>query len=167
MMKPERRFTEGLARDGRTLSGKAMPFGTIGKPGGGKPPERFEPGAFGDVSKLDVMLNRQHNRSQPIARTGSGGMELTADGKALEVRARLPKTREADDTLALVKAGVLRGLSVEFVARRERMEGGTRVIERADLVAIAVVDKPAYPAAQVSTRQADTGDGGGCPWWLL
>lgn len=161
----ERRYSEGLTLDKRTLSGLAMPYGQVGKPGGGKPRERFAPGAFGEPG--DVMLNVMHRRDRPLARTGDGGLELADDGKALAVRATLPKTRDADDTLALVKSGVLRGLSVEFRATKEHREAGIRVIDKADLLAIAVVDKPAYEGATVDARQADTEQPAPLAWWLL
>ena len=39
--------------------------------------EEFQAGAFGSVSALDVILNRQHDRRMPLARTGGGGLVLT------------------------------------------------------------------------------------------
>ena len=68
-----------------------------------------------------------------LARSGGGGLVLTDSATALEVRAELPETRESSDTLALVEAGVLRGLSLEFQPLAERMEGGVRVLVRARL----------------------------------
>ena len=56
--------------------------------------------------------------------------------------------------LALVRSGVLRGLSIEFRAVAERIEAGVRVIERAVLRGVAVVDTPAYPASEVEARMA-------------
>ena len=46
--------------------------------------------------------------------------------------------------LALVEAGVLRGLSLEFQATTERWEGNLRTIEAAKLSGVAVVDRAAY-----------------------
>ena len=45
------------------------------------------------------------------------------------MRAVLPDTAAARDTLTLVRSGVLRGLSVEFQALEERAEGDLRIIE--------------------------------------
>ena len=87
-----------------------------------------------------------------LARTGGGGLVLTDTATALEVRAELPQTRESTDTLALIDAQILRGISLEFVALRERMEGPTRVIISARLAGLAVVDKPAYRASTISAR---------------
>ena len=53
-----------------------------------------------------------------------------------------------------MRAGVLRGLSIEFRAVVERMEGETRVISRATLGAVSVVDSPAYPQSEVEARRA-------------
>ena len=99
------------------------------------------------------MLNVQHDRGRPIARTG-GGLTFDDNAERLALRAELPSTREADDTLALIRAQVLRGLSVEFLPVSERLEGGTRVIERAKLAAVAVVDVPAYSKSEVAARMA-------------
>ena len=110
--------------------------------------ERFVPGSL-DLS--DVLLYAQHDRSQPLART-PGTMELRETADALEMVATLPQTRLADDVLQLVTAGVLQGLSVGFVAKRDRMEGNMRVIESATLDHIGVVDRPAYEESKVSVR---------------
>ena len=48
---------------------------------------------------------------------------------------------------------MMRGLSTEFVAEDEEFEGSLRIIKRARLVGLAVVDQPAYPASLVSHRQ--------------
>ena len=148
-MKTEFRFCE-LRREGRTLSGRGVVYGDVANIGGR--PERFLPGAFGDVSKLDVILNAAHDRARPLARSDGGGLTLTDTPAALEVVATLAETRESSDTLALIDAGVLRGLSLEFVATRESMVGATRVLAAARLVGIAVVDKPAYSASKVAAR---------------
>ena len=77
---------------------------------------------------------------------------LEDSAAALTMTATLPNTRDADDTLTLVRSGVLRGLSIEFKALAERMGGTTRIIERARLGGLAVVDTPAYPESSVEAR---------------
>ena len=151
-MKPdtEFRFCE-LRREGRVLEGTAISYGDVARVGARA--ERFLPGAFGaDVGGLDVLLNVQHDRARPLARTGGGGLVLTDTAAALEVRADLPETRESTDALALIDAKILRGISLEFVALQERMEGTTRVIISARLAGLAVVDRPAYKSSVVAAR---------------
>ena len=150
-MTTERRYIEIRQEGGRVLSGQAVVYGDVAHalPWG---QERIEAGAFAPIG--DVLLNDMHQRAVPLARTGGGGLVLVDTAEALEVRATLPPTRAADDVLALVKAGVLRGLSVEFRAVAERMEAGVRVIQRARLGGIGVVDTPAYPASEVEARMA-------------
>ena len=149
----EFRFTE-VTIEGRTLEGTAMPYGDIAVlPGGAQ--ERFEAGAFEAVEQVDCVLNVQHDRGRPIARSNGGGLVVTDSPEKLSIKATLPSTREADDVIELVKTQVLRGLSVGFIALKERIEGGVRVIERAALRNIAVVDSGAYPATSITAREAD------------
>ena len=131
-----------------------MPYGALAYTPG---PERFEPGAFGDVRRADVILNRQHFRHIPLARTGSGGLSLIDSPAALRMRAALPETREASDALTLVRAGVLRGLSVEFIAHDETYQDGVRVIRGATLRNIGLVDRPAYAGATPEVRRRGGG----------
>ena len=145
----EKRFLE-LRSEGRSIVGAALRYGDTARTPGGL--ERFEAGAFGDVGNADVILNLQHDRTRPLARTQGGGLRLTDSAEALQVTATLPETRDANDALALVKSGVLRGLSVEFHAIRERFEEGHRIIKEASLVGIGLVDRPAYPASIAEAR---------------
>ena len=63
--------------DGAVITGIAMPYKTVARIAGAFD-ESVEPGAFGDVAGLDVILNSGCTmRSEPIARTGRGGLTLT------------------------------------------------------------------------------------------
>ena len=160
--KTERRFAEGVTVKGRTLTGAAMKYGEVATVKGR--PERFEPGAFGEAK--DVILNLHHDRARPLARSGGGGLDIIDSADALSITATLLETRDAKDAIALVKGGVLRGLSVEFRPKRERHEAGVRVIERAELVAIGLVDTPAYDGATVAARH-DAPAANPPAWWQL
>ncbi len=148
----ERRFAELRAAEGRRLVGTAVRYGDVARvPVYGS--ERIQPGAFGDLSEADVILTRGHDRARPLARTGEGGgLQLTDTAEALTVRAELPPTRDATDTLELVRARVLRGLSVEMKVQRESRQADVRVVEQAKLITLGVVDRPAYPASDVAAR---------------
>ena len=147
----ELRFAE-VRSEGRRLTGVAVPYSTPARIG--EFTEQFMPGAFGDVRSLDVILNRQHDRRVPLARTGGGGLVLTDGPDALRMEATLPGTRDADDALELVRRGVLRGLSVEFRNLRDSWSGNLRTVHQARLGGIGLVDRPAYPTG-VEARQRE------------
>ena len=153
----ERRFTPAEWREidgGVLVEGIAVPYGQVAQIGN-LFRERFEVGAFGDLSAADVLVNRQHDRGQPLARTGGGGLTLTDGRDALRAAVTLPPTSEGRDTGELVKRGVLRGFSVEFVIAEggETWVDGLRSISRAELRGLAIVDRPAYTDAEVKVAE--------------
>ncbi len=151
-MKVEHRFCE-LRQAGRKLTGKALVYGDEAVMPWGR--ERFEVGAFRPIG--DVILNSMHDRKEPLARTGGGGLLLHDDATALRIEADMPATRAAEDVLELVRGKVLRGLSIEFNPVVERMEGDLRIVSRAKLNAVAVVDTGAYPESSVEARRRRMG----------
>ena len=149
-----------IESSGRRIEGIAVRYGDVADiPGIGA--ETFAPGAFGDVAGADVVLNAMHQRTVPLARTGGGGMRLIDDDSALRFQADLPSTAAADDTLELIRAGVLRGASVEFNATSEAYDGGVRRIQAAQLGNVAIVDRPAYPDSSIALRWELRRRGGG------
>ena len=131
----EHRFISGLEVAGRTLRGRAIRYGDearIVTATGRQARERFAPGAFGDVAKLDTTLDLQHDRRRLLARVGAG-LTLYDDGRELRLEAVLPETRDADDALTLVRSGLLRGYSVEFDAGADEWLGDLRTVTAAAL----------------------------------
>ena len=126
---------------GRTLTGEAIRYGAVAT----DRPERFQPGAFAPIG--DVALNLQHDRGIVLATTADR-LTVTDTTAALEVRADL----RPGAALSLLERGALRGLSVEFRALSERRDGAVRVIDRAHLEAIGLVDTPAY-SGRLEVRQ--------------
>ena len=118
---------------GRTIVGDAVRYGVQAT----DRPERFEAGAFQPLDRH--RLNLQHDRGIVLASTGDR-LTLTDTPQALEVRAEL----RDGAALSLLRRGGLSGLSVEFRALQERRDNGVRVIERAKLEDIGLVDTPSY-----------------------
>ena len=143
----EKRFCE-LRAEGRTLQGEAVVYGDRAVFPWGE--ETIQAGAFLPIG--DVILNRQHQRVVPLARTAGGGLTLEDSPEALRIRADLPDVQSANETLELVRSKILRGLSIEFHATAERAEGDLRIIEKARLVGVGVVDSGQYPQSLVSAR---------------
>lgn len=110
--------------------------------------EEFRAGA---VRADDVILNLQHDRRRPVARSGAG-LVLTDGPDALRVSVTLPDTSYAREARELVQARILRGFSVEFRAESDRWEGDHRIVERAHLTGLALVDRPAYPDSVIAER---------------
>ena len=142
----EKRFAALETRAGSkagSVAGVVMAYGAVALIGG-QFREKFEPGAFGDVSGLDVLARLQHDRGRPIGRTGGGGLELADSADALRAELLLPETADGKDAAELLRARILRGWSVEFKATDERYEDGVRVVERAELRGLGLVDQPAF-----------------------
>ena len=129
------------------LSGTAIRYGDIATLPFGK--EVIDAGAFGDLEGADLILNRQHDRGKPLARTGGGGLTIEDSPMELKVRADLPDTEPAREAITLVRSGVLRGFSIEFQAIREYVRDRVVHVGEGKLYGISLVDRPAYPDSQV------------------
>ena len=151
-MATEFRYAE-LESNGRTLAGVAITYGEVAQiPGVGR--ETFMPSSL-DLNPDGVILNRQHDRRVSLARNSpDGGLILNDSATALRVSAKLPPTRDADDTLELVKRKILQGFSLEFSVQEEtRTAAEVREIVKATLHGIGVVDRPAYAGSEVQARR--------------
>ena len=135
---------------GRTLTGRALVYGDVSPDF----QERFVPGSLAPLPA--VPMNLQHDASTTLIEPGA--FILNDSARALEVRAELPASSAA---LQLVKRGALNGFSIEFHAKAERREAGIRVIERAELTGIALVDRGAYPQSLAEIRARGGGGGRG------
>ena len=136
---------------GRTLTGEAVRYGVLNPraaPEVRARSERFEPGSIHPVEP--VTLNLQHDRHRELASTADGTLRLHDGPDALRIEADL---RDGSAELELVRRGALRGLSVEFVPIIERREAGVRVLSRAGLPAIGLVDIGSH-ATTVELRHA-------------
>ena len=156
----EYRYTplEFRAVDGQPgiVEGVAIRYGNEAKLPGFR--ESFQAGAFGDISASDVIVNIQHQRTRPLARTGGGGLTLEDSAQHLRARLELPATRDGQDVAELLKRGVIRGFSIEFAVGQQRFEAGLRIVERARLLGLALVDRPAYgdSLAELAKRAAES-----------
>ncbi len=130
---------------GRTLTGPAMLYGSKARDRA----ERFEPRALEPLEP--VTLNLQHDPERRIASTDDGSLRLDNTDRALWITAEM---RENSAELELVRRGALTGLSVEFHPITERRADGLRVIQRAALPAIGLVDRGSYRTS-VELRRAE------------
>lgn len=148
--------------EGRTLDGIAISYTDIATLPWGR--EQFKRGAFGDIAQADVILEAQHSRGNPLARTG-GDLELEETDQALNIRAQIPETGAGNDALTLIRSKVYRGLSIAFIPEKIRQAGDLTIIERAKLTRIAIVERPAYRESRLSVRHHQRGNGHANNWW--
>lgn len=158
----ERRFAEfRVEDDGRTISGPVIVYGDEARFGDWR--ETFAPGS---LRHNDVIVNLQHDRGKPVARTGAG-LTLHDGADALRARIELPDTSYAREARELVQARILRGFSIEFRALDDAWEGQKRTVQDAELTGFALVDRPAYPESVIAQRFKDAYAqiaGGRDPW---
>lgn len=139
--------------ENRVVSGTALKFGDIANIAGYFR-ERFSTGSL-SIGE-DPVMNVQHDRGRLLARKGAG-LDVVSTVSSVQVRAQLPKTRIAEDALEMIGAGLLRGLSIEFQVREDEWTDDDvplRTITDAELMGVAVVDKPAYPQSTLDDREA-------------
>lgn len=100
-----------------------------------------------------VKLLYQHDPSEPIGRW----LDIREDRRGLFVKGRLlPEVARAREVLALMREGVLDGLSIGFrtVKSRADADAGARRLIEIDLWEISVVTFPLLPAARVVAVKA-------------
>ena len=105
---------EVRAADGAQIEGVAMPYGREANIAGVFR-ESVDAGAFGTIG--DVILNRMHDRNEPLARTEGGGLTFEDGATHLFLRADIPEYRA--DVRDQVKRRILRGFSVEMEVKAE------------------------------------------------
>lgn len=101
-----------------------------------------------------VKLLNQHDPAQPIGRW----LEIREDSKGLYVKGQLSsEVEKAREILALMKDGILDGLSIGFrtikshKAKTGHPNAGCRILHEVDLWEISVVTFPMQPQARVSS----------------
>lgn len=156
-----RAIASDLSVEGRTIVGLAVPFERVSTvcDGPGQRPykEAFRRGAFmrtiaerGDRVKAHV---EHQDQRLPIGRA----VHLEERANGLETHLRVSATSDGNDVLALVRDGVLSGLSIGFRPIRHSDEGGVKYRTEVALNEISVVDRPAYPDAQIESLRSILG----------
>ena len=133
-------MTTELRLSGNTLTGVAVRYNEVSP----QFRERIATGAFSPLPTT-IPINLQHDEN----------IKLVANAKLTDTDTELRVSAELEPQsgyLELVKRKSLNGFSIEFIPETERMEGGIRVIERAKLTGIALVDMGAYPSARPEVR---------------
>jgi uncharacterized protein len=117
------------------------------------------PGAFKSSLKArtqPVQLLWQHQWEHPIGVVES----IFEDGRGLFIKGKLlMEVTQAREAHALLKAGVIRGLSIGYSVKRSERDPytGVRRLQEVELWEVSIVTLPANEAAQVTVvKSADT-----------
>lgn len=144
---------KSIAADG-TFAGYASVFHVVDNQ-----QDKVAPGAFRASLKArsqPVQLLWQHQWESPI-----GVIEtLFEDTRGLFMRGRLlMDVEKAREAYALLKAGVLRGLSIGYSVKRATRDPhtGVRTLQEVELWEVSLVTFPANEAAQITTVKSATG----------
>lgn len=150
-----------VGEDG-TLSGTAIVFDSPSVDFGGWE-EIIDPEAI--ELDDDLYLDYDHQSANILGRTANGTLSVEIDSEGVHFTAKPPKTTVAQDVLALVRDGYVRGCSFAFECLEDdiqRLEGRlVRIVKRAHVYALTITGIPAYPAttAEVRSRmEAAAGD---------
>lgn len=135
--------------DAGTFTGYASVFGEADSYGDIIKAGAFKKSIASRAKNGGVALFWNHSSDQPIGIW----TELSEDAKGLKVAAKLvTETVRGAETLALIKAGAVSGLSIGFRAiSSERGANGARVLTEIDLIEISVVALPAASKARINS----------------
>jgi len=116
--------------------------------------EQFLPGAFVDsIKKRNQTVRYCHMRSLDFASAETGQLTLFEDEKGLSFRIELENNHENRLLYNLVRDGQIRYVSVGFknaeFKETKRGRQSLRLIKRAELVEISIVENPAYKTSIV------------------
>lgn len=127
-----------------TISGLLLPYETEAR----DRRERFQKNSARWTGTIP--LNRMHDRKEIVCRA-----ELEQKDSGVHLKAKLPDTQRARDLATEVRAGIHRGLSVEFKSIKEKSVQGVRIIMDAIIGGSAVVSDGAYQT-ELQVRAKDT-----------
>ena len=114
--------------------------------------EEFKAGAFNGRME-DIIANRMHQRTQPLARLG-GGLTVTDTTTEMRTEVTLPDTTFGRDVAVELTARILRGISLEFrIVKDDVTDTGHRIVTEARMFGFGIVDKPAYPESVASMKR--------------
>lgn len=130
------------------FTGYGSAFWTVDEGG-----DRVAEGAFAASIKARMpKMLWQHDPGQPIGKW----LEAREDKNGLYLRGKLSLgTTQGRDAYALMKDGVLDGLSIGYRTRKSFNEGNVRVLKEIDLLEVSLVTFPMNPLATVTGMKSE------------
>lgn len=162
-MWPEADYEMRATADGLSFEGYAAIFDVPSLPmrfptvNYGRPfTEVVSPGAFTRTLGMnpDVSLVINHDLTAlPLARTRSGTLRLTQDGRGLHAEAKIVDSPRGHDAYASIARGDVAGMSFRFAAVEDETQNNVRVLRQVKLgPEISLTNMPAYPSTEAAVR---------------
>lgn len=122
--------------------------------------EEIDSRAFDETDMSNVYLLFNHDENNVLAGTSNGSLRMTIDEHGLKQTSEIIDTNVGEDTLKLVKNGLINKMSFAFSIDRDGGEewiGGEekdhRIIRKIDkLYDVSLVTYPAYPQTNAYAR---------------
>jgi len=138
----------------RTLSGYALVWNTLSSDRGGYKVRLLPNSATFATPTLALY---HHSFKDVIGNSENGTLRHTADNHGVKVEIDLPDTQLGRDTLELVKAGYVKGMSfamVEAPDGKAVRENGEEIFEASAFVVdeVSITPIPSFTAAQIGVK---------------
>jgi HK97 family phage major capsid protein len=132
--------------ENRTIKGMVVPFGVSGNTSAGA--VVFEFGSFQQFKAEEIILNKEHSRTDPLGRGIKGSEEITPAG--ISMAFKIAPTTAGTDALIEAAEGLRPAFSIEASADEYTIDKGVMRVSAATLQQVAHVTNPAFKTALIS-----------------
>ena len=140
--------------ENRTITGTIVPFGISGNTSAGA--VVFEFGSFQQFKAEEIILNKEHSRTDPLGRGIAGSEVITPAGISMSFK--IAPTTAGTDALIEAAEGLRPAFSIEASADEYTIDKGVMRISAATLQQVAHVTNPAFKTALISDVAASEDD---------
>jgi HK97 family phage major capsid protein len=130
----------------RTITGTIVPFGISGNTSAGA--VVFEFGSFQQFKAEEIILNKEHSRTDPLGRGIAGSEIITPAGISMSFK--IAPTTAGTDALIEAAEGLRPAFSIEASADEYTIDKGVMRVSAATLQQVAHVTNPAFKAALIT-----------------
>jgi len=138
----------------RTITGMVVPFGVAGNTSAGN--VVFEFGSFQQFKAEEIILNKEHSRTDPLGRGIAGSEEITPAGISMSFK--IAPTTAGTDALIEAAEGLRPAFSIEASADEYTIDKGVMKVSAATLQQVAHVTNPAFKSALITDVAASEDD---------
>jgi HK97 family phage major capsid protein len=130
----------------RTITGMVVPFEVSGNTSAGA--VVFEFGSFQQFKAEEIILNKEHSRTDPLGRGIAGSEVITPAGISMSFK--IAPTTAGTDALIEAAEGLRPAFSIEASADEYTIDKGVMRVSAATLQQVAHVTNPAFKAALIT-----------------